>query len=292
MGESFVDLSYRGLDLGKRLKLTDFHVDAGYVEIPLPMPVGTRVEIATDDGMRIEAMVTHVHEQVAGSDRKPGMRLVPSLTGKAKEWWTSQVDRAAVAREEQRARHRRESQLQVAEEIAAAQAAAAEAAAAAKAAAAAEPVEPMSPANTARGIGVVGVTDTPAAAMGRPTMQMSPETLQAALAAAADDGLVDDGKRTEMMAAVEPSSVSSGSFPVVDDVKSTTVMDAIDISMITGEAPPDVGIGDAEEAEITVESDDDMETSGEISTEMPATASGATSTNGKKKSRSKRKKKR
>src|SRR5262245_55708669 len=97
MGESFVDVSYRGLDLGKRLKLRDVRSDAGYLEIPLPMPVGTQIEIAVDEGLKIEATVTGVHEQVAGSDQHPGMRVRPALAGGAAQWWQARVDGAAEA---------------------------------------------------------------------------------------------------------------------------------------------------------------------------------------------------
>src|SRR5688500_5074470 len=99
MGESFVDVSYRGLDLGRRLKLRDLRPEAGYLEMSLPMPVGTTIELVTDDGVTIATVVTAVHEQVAGSDQAPGMRLRPSLAGKAVGWWTERVDAAAVARE-------------------------------------------------------------------------------------------------------------------------------------------------------------------------------------------------
>jgi len=50
VNESFVDLTYRGLSLGRRIKLTQVRPSSGYLELPSPMPVGTLVAISTDDG--------------------------------------------------------------------------------------------------------------------------------------------------------------------------------------------------------------------------------------------------
>ena len=228
MGDSFVDVTYQGLDLGRRLKLRDLRPEAGYLEIPLPMPVGTQIELTTDEGLTIAAHVTAVHEQVAGSEVAPGMRIKPHLGGAAVSWWQSRVDAAAVAADEAEARAAAEAR--------------------AKAAEAARLAE--QPSN-------------------KKTRVMSAEAVQEALAAAdAAEGQVADP---------------------VDDQKATTVMDAIDISMITGEPPPEVGLatGDDDEAEISVEGDDDG--GGEVSGEMPVTPSGKIATNGKKRSRRKKK---
>jgi hypothetical protein len=246
MGESFVDVSYRGLELGRRLKLRDVRPEAGYVEIPLPMPVGTEVELVTDDGLKIAAHVTHVHEQVAGSDVHPGMRIKPHLGGAAVKWWQSRIDAAAVAAEEAAAKAKAEE--------------------AAKLEAAKREAERLA-----------------AQPQNKQTLVMSADAVQQALAASdAVEGYVDDGQKTEMMAAVdlEALGISSG------DVKSTTVMDSLDISMITGEPPADVGVhhdGDDDEAELSVEDPDSD--GGEVSGEMPITPSGrVVAGNGKKKS--------
>lgn len=93
MSESFVDLSYRGLALGKRIKLTQVRPGSGYLEMPTPMPVGTAIGIASEDGVLVEALVTEVHEQVGGSDRTPGMMVKPKLDADAaQKWWTSRVE--------------------------------------------------------------------------------------------------------------------------------------------------------------------------------------------------------
>jgi hypothetical protein len=93
MSESFVDLSYRGLALGKRIKLTQVRPTSGYLEMPTPMPVGTPIGIATEEGVLLEALVTEVREQVGGSDRAPGMVVKPKLDADAaQKWWTSRIE--------------------------------------------------------------------------------------------------------------------------------------------------------------------------------------------------------
>jgi hypothetical protein len=92
MSESFVDLTYRGLSLGRRVKLSDVRPSSGYVEMPAPMPVGTQIGIITDDTVALDATVIEVHEQVSGSDRPAGMVVKPRLDGDAgKSWWQKRV---------------------------------------------------------------------------------------------------------------------------------------------------------------------------------------------------------
>ena len=92
MIESFVDLTYRGLALGRRIKLTQVRPTTGYLELPMPMPVGTQIAITTDEGVALEAVVTSIHEQVGGSDRVPGMTIKPALAAEsAQSWWQARV---------------------------------------------------------------------------------------------------------------------------------------------------------------------------------------------------------
>jgi hypothetical protein len=240
MGDTFVDVSYRGLELGKRVKLRDVRPEVGYLEHPLPMPVGTRLDLAADDGVAIAATVIAVHEQVAGNEHQPpGMRVKPALDGVAKQWWQQRIDAAAVAAE-------------------AAEAAAAEARAKAEAEAAARAKE------------------RPAQGEPKPTMVMSADMVNEAVRASMEP----DVKDTQVMEAVDPDSIPA------DDGKRTTVMDAIDISMITGVAPAEVGAGEpqaeGESAEITIEGAPEGEQ------DEGASRSGKTATNGKKKSRRKK----
>lgn len=92
MIESFVDLTYRGLSLGRRVKLSQVRPSTGYLETPAPMPVGTHIQIATDEGLALEATVTGIHEQTGGSDKAPGMTVAPQLASEALEaWWRARV---------------------------------------------------------------------------------------------------------------------------------------------------------------------------------------------------------
>jgi len=92
VSESFVDLTYRGLPLGRRIKLTQIRPSSGYLELPTPMPVGTAIAIATDEGVAIDAIVTQIYEQIGGSERSPGMVIAPALAdAAAATWWQERV---------------------------------------------------------------------------------------------------------------------------------------------------------------------------------------------------------
>ncbi|MEO8846021.1 MAG: hypothetical protein ABI591_01610 [Kofleriaceae bacterium] len=91
MSESFVDLTYRGLVLGKRVKLTQVRPSTGYLELPAPMPVGTAIGIASEDGTTFDALVTEALEQVSGHEGVPGMTVRPRLDGAAAAWWRAKV---------------------------------------------------------------------------------------------------------------------------------------------------------------------------------------------------------
>src|SRR5262245_10094903 len=103
MSEALVDISYRGLSLGRRVKLTKVEAASGYLETPVPMPVGTAIAIATDEGVTVEAIVTHVHEQVSSSGATttptiPGMAIRPTLVATdAAAWWSARL--AGIAHE-------------------------------------------------------------------------------------------------------------------------------------------------------------------------------------------------
>lgn len=93
-GEVFVDVTYRGLELGRRLKLREVGPSTAYLEHGTPMPVGSQVVLATDDGLAIPVVVVRVHEQVAGAEMPPGMRVQASdLDGAAASWWRDLVSR-------------------------------------------------------------------------------------------------------------------------------------------------------------------------------------------------------
>ena len=208
MIESFVDLTYRGLSLGRRVKLSHVRPSTGYLETPAPMPVGTSILIATDEGVSIEAKVTAIHEQTGGSDKPPGMTIAPSLADEALEsWW-----RARVAYPDEDVARPRTASSPI--------------------------VRPRAHAQ---------VDDVPPVPEPVPVRAPDPEPpggkTIAMTAIAVDDAGGDGGKATMIMPAVDqelleqltrPSGEieklvrSTGEHEVIDDGKMTTVMDAID----------------------------------------------------------------
>lgn len=216
MSESLVDLSYRGLVLGKRIKLTQVRATAGFLEMPNPMPVGTTIAITAEDGTVLEATVGEVREQITGADRAPGMTVTPKLDADAaRTWWKQRVtvpDEPHVAELPKAdadgkvtVRSRRMSEGGVPELI-----------------------------DDGRNTAVVPVIDDAAAtvigepiaadAAGDPaTTDPSMPRVSAEIAAVAETPIVDDGKRTMMMDAVDLAalgldpSASSGQMPAVKD---------------------------------------------------------------------------
>ncbi len=193
MIESFVDLTYRGLPLGRRVKLTQVRPSTGYLEFPAPMPVGTAIAIATDEGIVLDAIVTAIHEQVGGSDRTPGMTMSPTLADDAaRSWW-----RARVALPE--------------EELAA----------------------PRNRPLTVRPRSHTIPQPPPPAALVVPAFEAEPEP---------------PGRKTRVMEAVgqdeiaeeiEPSVPDAGEHAVIDDGKRTSAMAAVDLGALGLEVAPD-----------------------------------------------------
>ena len=91
MIETVVDLTYRGLPLGRRIKLTQVRPTSGVLELAAPMPVGTQLAIASDDGLVVDATVVWVHEQVTGGERPAAMVVSPVLAEPAAAWWSARV---------------------------------------------------------------------------------------------------------------------------------------------------------------------------------------------------------
>jgi hypothetical protein len=202
MSESFVDLSYRGLALGKRIKLTQVRPTTGVLEMPTPMPVGTAIGIATDDGVLLEATVAEVHEQVTGSDRAPGMMVRPKLDADAaRTWWKQRVSMpelekptpqaAADGKVTVRSRRASNSDAGVPELV-----------------------------DDGRNTAVMSVIDDSAAAEVLIESSTDPSITNPSMPV---QPLEDDGKRTMMMDAIDLAalgldpSASSGSMPAVTD---------------------------------------------------------------------------
>ncbi len=214
MIESFVDLSYRGLSLGRRVKLSQVRPSTGYLETPAPMPVGTAISIATDEGLTLEATVTSIHEQVGGSDRTPGMTVAPRLAGEPSEsWWRARVtfpDEVAAP-----AGARTPSKVTVRPRTHTTP----------------EPVPAPAPAQYPPAIANV----TPLIPDSKQTMMMPAADqelleqltrksgeIEPLVRTTGEYEVIDDGKLTMMMDAVDPAALgldlsSSGSFPVVDE---------------------------------------------------------------------------
>ena len=86
--ELFVDLRYRGIELGRRLQFDSVAASEAYLHAPAPMPVGTLLTIDADDELEVTIRVTRVSEQVAGADRPAGMFVEPfELSDRAQERW-------------------------------------------------------------------------------------------------------------------------------------------------------------------------------------------------------------
>lgn len=289
MGDAFVDVSYRGLEVGRRLRIRAFSRDAAYVEAPLPMPVGTPVELAIDNGMRIPAVVARVHEQVGGSDRPPGMRVQPTLDDAARAWWddaTASWPEGVPSTDEVT----RPMRVSTPPPMAAARTIAAPETRPATGA----PTEVIS---VPRPGAVVEITEdepavtvpynVPVASVPVQVATVSDATAPASLETGpiVDDDTgssqrmpaIDDGLRTQMMPTVVPPPDDE---PAGDELKRTTVMAAVDIEAIL--AAGDAGGGEDDEPEIEVSNDADASTSGS----MPA----AGSAKGKKRAQTKRKK--
>lgn len=97
--EQFVNVSYRGIEVGTSLKMIEFGPTTAYVELTTPMPVGTTLDLVTDaagaPSVAFKATVLRVQEQVAGAEMAPGMRVrAAKLEGDAAAWWKAAVSEA------------------------------------------------------------------------------------------------------------------------------------------------------------------------------------------------------
>lgn len=223
MIESFVDLTYRGLSLGRRVKLTQVRPTTGYLEMPAPMPVGTTIVIATDEGVSFDAIVTSIHEQVGGSDTAPGMLVTPALGDDAREsWWRARVGPSSATPPPTPERAKQVTVRPRSHTVPAP-----------------PPAGAVSDAadwqSDPRGRAVVVGAPDPEPAGGKTTVMTVDQDLIAQLTAGEDrtdktpvlrttgqHAIVDDGQRTTIMDAVDPAALgldvtASGSFPAATD---------------------------------------------------------------------------
>jgi hypothetical protein len=93
--EQFVNVSYRGIDVGAALKMIEFGPTTAYLELTTPMPVGTTLDVETEGGVSLRATVVRIQEQVAGAEMPPGMRVrAIELGADASAWWKSAMSGA------------------------------------------------------------------------------------------------------------------------------------------------------------------------------------------------------
>lgn len=89
--EALVDLSYRGLVLGKRLRLLQVGPRSAYVAHDAPMPVGTELVLTVDETLAIPAQVARVREGDS-KDGPAGMWLwADAAEQRARAWWDAHV---------------------------------------------------------------------------------------------------------------------------------------------------------------------------------------------------------
>jgi hypothetical protein len=89
--EALVDLSYRGLVLGKRVRLLQVGPRSAYVAHDAPMPVGTELVLTVDESLAIRAEVARVREGDS-KDGPAGMWLwADAAEQRARVWWDAHV---------------------------------------------------------------------------------------------------------------------------------------------------------------------------------------------------------
>ena len=88
MSETNVSVTSRGVEIGRRLHLSEIGPTGAYLQHDVPMPVGSELQVTTDDGTVLGVVVVRVQEQVAGAVRSPGMHVrVVELSSDAEAWW-------------------------------------------------------------------------------------------------------------------------------------------------------------------------------------------------------------
>lgn len=236
MTESFVDLTYRGLSLGRRIKLTEVRPTSGYLEMPAPMPVGTAISIATDEGLVIDAQVVSCHEQIGGSTRAPGMLVAPVLADDASEaWW-----KARVALPEETAAPAPDASPDASADASAVPSRSAPVTVRPRSHTVPEPM-PASPSEP-----------TPVPPPAPPPVDEPTPDVTLRMPAVVDADAEVHGARTTVMAAVDPALIAEASgaheaHAIVDDGKKTIVMDAVDPAALGLDLGGDGGASKAQE---------------------------------------------
>lgn len=95
MSEDFVDVTWRGLEVVRKARLRSTGARTAYVEHGTPMPTGSQLAIRTADGHELHAIVARVQEQIGGRTEPPGMEVRIEATGAAATWWLARAEAAA-----------------------------------------------------------------------------------------------------------------------------------------------------------------------------------------------------
>lgn len=98
--EQIVDVTYRGLVIGERLRLRPLDALAAHIEYASPMPVGTELVVVGEGGVRLPVRVARVHERHDGATEPAGMRVAASAPEVIWPWWSrDQAPTTPVVRE-------------------------------------------------------------------------------------------------------------------------------------------------------------------------------------------------
>ena len=99
-GEQFVDVTYRGLDLGKGLRISELQPSSAVVEHPEPMPAGTELALIADD-KTMSIVVVHVREKTSTSKAPAAMIVAPLALDEAGQafWGGEPASESATAAE-------------------------------------------------------------------------------------------------------------------------------------------------------------------------------------------------
>ena len=92
-----IDVTWRGLEVGRQVPLHTVTEASGRVDVPLPMPVGSALALRAADGLEIPAVVTRVFEQSTAGGETPGMVVTPTLGEAARGWWQARAEESAAS---------------------------------------------------------------------------------------------------------------------------------------------------------------------------------------------------
>jgi hypothetical protein len=96
MSEVRIDVTWRGLEVGRQVPLHSVTDASGRIDVPLPMPVGSALALRVGDGLEIPAVVSRVHEQSSAGGETAGMIVRPTLDDGSRGWWAARAEESAA----------------------------------------------------------------------------------------------------------------------------------------------------------------------------------------------------